>query len=62
MKVVIKFTQVNTEKSAVVQSWEKKVTLSSIEEIIAAAEMAAQVTEALYANTKVYYRIEDAEE
>lgn len=62
MKVIIKFTQINTERNTVVQNWERKVTLSSIEEIVTAAEMAAQVTEALYINAKVFYRIEGAEE
>ena len=64
MKVVIKFTQINTESNTIVQSWENKATFSSIEEVVAAAEMAAKITESLicYGHTKVYYRIEDAEE
>lgn len=62
MKVKMKFTQINTENNTIVQSWEHEDTLSSIEEFIAAAEMAAQITESLVANTKVYYRFEDAEE
>ena len=62
MRVIIKFTQINTESNTIVQNWEKKVALSSIEKIVAAAEMAAQFTEILYINTKVFYRIEDAGE
>ena len=62
MRVIIKFTQINTESNTIVQNWEKKVALSSIEKIIAAAEMAARFTEILYINTKVFYRIEDAGE
>lgn len=64
MKVIIKFTQINTESNTIVQNWERELTLSSLEEIVAMVEMVARITESLacYANTKVYYRIVDAEE
>lgn len=64
MKVIIKFTQISTESNTIVQNWERELTLSSLEEIVAMAEMVARITESLacYANTKVYYRIVDAEE